>query len=308
MVSVIIVNYNTSALLLDCVASVKQKVCGVDYEIVVVDNHSAEEERSMLRNDERFTLIELPVNVGFGRANNAGAEVARGDMLFLLNPDTLLVNDAVTILSRYLSEHGHVGICGGNLYDRNMQPAHSFHRLFPSILSEMDFAAGQLYRRCRYGRSAQFNAVGTPVPVAMITGADMMIRRDVWDSLGGFDKDFFMYCEDADLCYRCARAGYGVVSVPDARIIHLEGKSFHETEGHCRRVLEGRFTFFSKHYSARYNRIANLLNVATLWFAVTLCRLCRRGGAAAVYGQRLRIYRFLQQNGNFCVNKENTRP
>ena len=97
-VSILIVNYNTSQLLLDCISSVCREVKGITYEIIVADNCSNEEQKALLRGDDRFRLIELVENLGFGRANNEAAKCAKGECLFLLNPDTILLNDAVTIL------------------------------------------------------------------------------------------------------------------------------------------------------------------------------------------------------------------
>ena len=290
MVSIIIVNYNTSSLLLDCINSIYRQTRGTTFEIIVADNNSSREQVEMLRNDERFTLLELSENVGFGRANNRAAQIAKGDMIFLLNPDTILLNDAVTILEHYMYDNMKVGICGGNLFDENMQPAHSFHRMRPSILSEMDFAAKQIYRKLRFGSNAQFNHTDRPLAVQMITGADLMIRHNVWEELQGFDEKFFMYYEDADLCLRCMQRGYNVVSVPSAMIQHLEGRSFMETKAHCRRILSGRKIFFSKHYSGPYNMVADILNVVSLSCAVVLSFIVGRRVEQSNYLTRLKAY------------------
>ena len=291
MVSIIIVNYHTSHLLLHCVDAIEEQVKGVDYEIIVADNASSEEELVLLRDDKRFTLLELDENVGFGKANNAAAQMAKGDYLLLLNPDTVLLNDAVTLLFRYMDAHPEVGICGGNLYDSDLQPTHSFHRLYPSFLSEMDFALGQVYRKIRFRGNAQFNSSEHPIEVAMITGADLMIRTDVWNKLKGFDTCFFMYGEDADLCKRCKQLGYGVVAIPEAHIQHLEGKSFMESESHCRRILDGRFTYFNKHYGTLYNKLTDAMNILSLHIAVFIYRLRRNERAVTKFSNRLRIYK-----------------
>lgn len=291
MVSIIIVNYHTSHLLLHCVDALEEQVKGVDYEIIVADNASSEEELVLLRDDKRFTLLELDENVGFGNANNVAAQMAKGDYLLLLNPDTVLLNDAVTLLFRYMDAHPEVGICGGNLYDSDLQPTHSFHRLYPSFLSEMDFALGQVYRKIRFRSNAQFNRSEHPIEVAMITGADLMIRTDVWNKLKGFDTIFFMYGEDADLCKRCKQLGYSVVALPEAHIQHLEGKSFIESESHCRRILDGRFTYFNKHYGTLYNKLTDAMNILSLHIAVFIYRLRRNERAVTKFSNRLRIYK-----------------
>ena len=290
-VSIIIVNYNTTALLLPCIDSIVEHTHGISYEIIVVDNGSKEENLIPLRDDDRITLLEMHENLGFGRANNAGAQKATGKHLFLLNPDTLLVNDAITILYQHLEAHPDTGVCGGNIFNKEMLPAHSYHVLPPSILSEMDFAFGQAYRRLRYGKNAQFNHTGKPMDVAMITGADMMLRRAAWEKAEGFDPAFFMYCEDADLCQRIKAQGYRIVSVPEASIIHLEGKSFIESETHCQRILDGRFTYFKKHYSRLYNKVADVLNISSLLAAIAVCAILRKQQQRKNYQQRLRIYR-----------------
>lgn len=291
MVSIIIVNYHTSHLLLHCVDAIEEQVKGVDYEIIVADNASSEEELVLLRDDKRFTLLELDENVGFGNANNAAAQMAKGDYLLLLNPDTVLLNDAVTLLFQYMDAHPEVGICGGNLYDSDLQPTHSFHRLYPSFLSEMDFALGQVYRKIRFRGNAQFNRSERPIEVAMITGADLMIRTDVLKKLKGFDTIFFMYGEDADLCKRCKQLGYSVVAIPEAHIQHLEGKSFIESESHCRRILDGRFTYFNKHYGTLYNKLTDAMNILSLHIAVFIYRLRRNERAVTKFSNRLRIYK-----------------
>lgn len=291
MVSIIIVNYHTSHLLLHCVDALEEQVKGVDYEIIVADNASSEEELVLLRDDKRFTLLELDENVGFGNANNAAAQMAKGDYLLLLNPDTVLLNDAVTLLFQYMDAHPEVGICGGNLYDSDLQPTHSFHRLYPSFLSEMDFALGQVYRKIRFHGNAQFNRSEHPIEVAMITGADLMIRTDVWNKLKGFDTIFFMYGEDADLCKRCKQLGYSVVAIPEVHIQHLEGKSFIESESHCRRILDGRFTYFNKHYGTLYNKLTDAMNILSLHIAVFIYRLRRNERAVTKFSNRLRIYK-----------------
>lgn len=289
-VSIIIVNYNTSDMVLDCIGSIRKESKETPYEIIVVDNNSEEGQKSKLRGHDNFTLIELTENIGFGRANNIGAKKATGKVLFLLNPDTLLANDAVSILYRYMSERPDVGICGGNLYDREMNPTHSFHMLHPSILYEVDFALNQVFRRIRYGKNIQFNHSDKPIDVAIITGADLMISKEVWEKVEGFSPDYFMYYEDAELCYQVKKLGYRIVSVPESKIIHLEGGSFTETEKHCRRILEGRFTFFKKHYSRFYNISADTCNIVSLVIAILICKLVKRQEKEYNYKIRLNTY------------------
>ena len=290
-VSIIIVNYNTTDLLLQCVNSIAASTHGVSYEIIVVDNGSREEQLQPLRGDSRIRLLEMNDNLGFGRANNAGAAQARGEHLFLLNPDTLLINDAITILYQYLKANPETGICGGNIYDENHTPIHSHDMLKPSMLSELDTVFGHIYYKLRYGKNSWFNHTGKPMRVALITGADMMIRREAWDKVSGFDPSFFMYYEDSDLCTQVAEAGYLIINVPQAKIIHLEGKSFHESRERSERYFNGRFTYFHKHYSSCYNTITDWLNMSSLKVASLSFRLLGKSEKSERYQQRLSVYK-----------------
>lgn len=268
MVSIIIVNYNTSDMILECVASIYANVHATDFEILVADNGSTADEIAKLKSQQQFHLVCLGKNIGFGKANNEASRHANGDYLFFLNPDTLLLNDAVSILSHYMEKHPDVGISGGNIFNAERCPSHSHHMLLPSILSEMDFAFFQLYRKLRFGINSQFNHTGKVIDVPMITGADLMISRKAWKETGGFDPSFFMYYEDADLCKNVLDLGYRIVNVPSACIVHYEGKSFVESPDRYRRILDGRFKYFRKHYSSLYNSVADFLNLLTIRTAV----------------------------------------
>ena len=130
-VSVIIVNYKTVPLILDCLESLRAKTKGITYEVIVVDNNSGDDFQERIL--ERFPEVQclpLPENVGFGRANNEGLKIAKGRNIFFLNPDTLLLNNAIKILSDYLDGHPQVGACGGNLYDAEMKN-HPWYGLLP---------------------------------------------------------------------------------------------------------------------------------------------------------------------------------
>lgn len=300
-VSIIIVNYNTTSLLQQCVDSIVKHTHGVSYEIIVVDNGSTEDSLIPLRQDQRIHLLEQHENLGFGRANNVGAAKAKGEHLFLLNPDTILLNDAVSFLYKHLVNTPRTGLCGGNIYDGDMTPIHSHDQLFPSILSELDTVFGHLYYKLKYGKNSWFNHTGKPIKVAMITGADMMIRRTVWEKVGGFDPSFFMYYEDSDLCARIKKLGFDIINVPQAEIIHLEGKSFNESKSRCQRYFCGRSNYFHKHYSASYNRMADLLNITTLETACLICRLTNKKQAFSKYLLRLQVYQELINNPNSAL-------
>lgn len=248
-VSVIIVSYNTKELLRDCLNSLLQKTTAISYEVIVVDNDSQDGSIEMLADfGEDIRIVSLSENVGFGRANNEGIKVARGRNIFLLNPDTLLINNAVKVLSDFLDEHVQVAVCGGNLYMRSMSPTHSYMMRLPSLGGEVNMMLFDRIYKYKYGKNVEFNHCGYPLEVGYITGADMMIRKQVLDEVGYFDPDFFMYYEEAELTWRIKRRGYKVVNVPDARIIHLEGQSFKLKTNRERMFLASRRLYFRKIY------------------------------------------------------------
>jgi GT2 family glycosyltransferase len=217
-VSVIIVNYNTSALLDECIESIMQKTDDISYEIIVVDNHSEKGSLDGLVRkypDVRFLFSEK--NLGFGKANNLGGKESKGKYLFFLNPDTLLVNNAIAILYEYMNQHPETGICGGNLYDENLKPASSYYDT-----GMLAYEYKILFNR---KREPGFNKTGQPKEVNVIVGADLLLSKQLFEEQKGFDPDFFMYFEEVELCGRVQHKGYKIVSIPQAEIIHKQGSS-----------------------------------------------------------------------------------
>lgn len=244
-VSVIIVSYNTIDHIMNCIDSVYNKTKDIDFEIVVVDNNSPDNTVELLKekysNLSNFRVLELNENIGFGRANNAGFEIIKGRNVLLLNPDTILINNAIKVLSDYIDNNQKVGICGGNLFNEEMQPIHSFCRRLPGLYSELNSLLRGYLDRFFYGKNAQFNHLSKNISVGYVTGANMMMRNAILAKVGYFNPTFFMYFEETELTYRIRQAGYSVMSVPEAEIQHLKGKSFKGFEEKRERMfLEGR--------------------------------------------------------------------
>jgi len=248
-VSVIIVNYNTISLLVDAIDSVFEKTEGVEYEIIVVDNASSDNSKNILADKygDKITYLALPENIGFGRANNEAAKIAKGRNLFFLNPDTILLNNAVKILSDYLDNNHRVGCCGGNLYDTDGKPTHSFDRYFTPLLK---YFINQLFygifSKIFFRKNIHYNYLYKPLKVKVIIGADLMIKKKLFNKLHGFDPDFFMYHEEAELEYRIIKEGYKVFNVPHAKIIHLEGKSFSNNSDKINKIVISYKIFLKK--------------------------------------------------------------
>lgn len=252
-VSIIIVNYNTCSLTLDCIKSVKEKTRDCSYEIIVVDNASNDDSKQVLSAINDITYIYLEKNLGFGGGNNEGIKKAKGRNIFLLNSDTLLINDAVSILSHTLDSNEAIGVCGGNLYDVNNEPTNSYEMHLPSFVWELNKVSNYRLFRYIYRKNRYFNTKNRLLKVGYISGADMMIRKSALDKVGMFDTHFFMYYEETELTYRIKKAGYSCISNPEAKIIHLEGGSQKDScdfnERKFRWMTTSYFYYLNKCYS-----------------------------------------------------------
>jgi GT2 family glycosyltransferase len=257
-VSIIIVNTNTKALLKQALKSVFEKTKDITFEVIVVDNTSRDGSQEMLREEFPNVILIETENKGFGWANNVGAKYAKGKYLFLLNPDTIVLNNAVKILADFLDSNPKVGICGGNLFDENKKPVRSYGMFFLSILWELNHFLP--LSRLLYGRNWQFNHTCLPRKVDYIIGTDLMIRSDLFNQLNGFDPDFFVYYEEVELTFRVKKAGYEVYSVPQANIIHLEGQTFSGNwKFRTNLQLESRGTYYRKTHGRFIIVICNIL-------------------------------------------------
>ena len=218
-VSIIIVNYKTCKLVIDCIQSIFRNTKCVKFEIIVVDNNSEDGSVEIfIRLFPEIKVISLKENIGFGKANNVGVKEAQGRYIFFLNSDTILLNDAVSILVAYLEKHKSVGLCGGQLFDGTNKPTVSYMK-YPNII----YFLSLLFKGNVSNRKLPILSEGN-IPY-YISGADMMLRNSFIDKYGAFDPDFFMYYEDAELSYRVQKLGFGVHFVPKARIIHLQDQS-----------------------------------------------------------------------------------
>lgn len=206
-VSIILVNYNTKYVTLDCLKSIYEKTFGIEVEIIVVDNASIDGSVSAIR--EQFPevkIIENPENIGFGRANNVGVLNSCGKYVFFLNTDTVLINNAIKILFDFMEKDSSVGVCGGNLFDEKMKYVHAYGS-FDSPLDMFLRISG-----LRYIFKRQLNNLNREVlqEVDQIIGADLMVRKSVLDQVGLFDRRFFLYFEESELQFRIKNTGYKI--------------------------------------------------------------------------------------------------
>lgn len=251
-VSIIFVNYKTNTLLQDALKSVVEESSGFSYEVIIVDNSQDEEEFNKLKalQNENVHLIDAKANLGFGKANNLGSKIAKGRYLYFLNTDTLLINNAIFFLKEYLDKHNNVGVVGSNLYTKELKPNHSFFPIEKNLRGEKKMSSLFLATKKKLGGNRpDFNYSNEPVEIkGYACGASLMIRKDVFDQLGGFDKDIFMYAEESLLCYRVIHeCNLKIVNVPSSKIIHFEGASFKGvTEWRAKTIADGNYIYYLK--------------------------------------------------------------
>lgn len=232
-ISIIIVNYNTCDLTLQCLQSVYEKTVDVGFEVIVVDNASSDNSVEMIKKMfSQVKIIESVENLGFGKANNLGAKYANGDYLFLLNSDTILISNVILEFYRFMQQSPQIAACGGNLIDASGNSTVS-HGKFPSLLQEFsDIGFWRIYPKwyknhLSVGQKANEGDINR---VDYLSGADVFIRRGVWDNIQGFSPQFFMYYEETDMFCRMRKLGYNVCLLPMLKIIHLEGGSFDKSQ------------------------------------------------------------------------------
>lgn len=266
--SIIIVNYNTCALLEACLASVYvdlgQGSASVGAEVIVVDNASADDSVAMVRQMfPQAILIESKVNLGYGGGANLGLKVARGCYLMLLNSDTLVLDAAFRHLVKFMDSHPDAGACGPRLFNADGSVQRSAFR-FPN-LNQVALDLFPIFPRLTdtslNGRYAQDTAAhNEPFQVDFTLGAAFVVSREVYQQTGGFDEDFFMYAEEVDWAMRIHAAGYTFYSVPAARIIHYAGQSVKQAAGLMYyELFRSRAILYRKHYSPAFRRTVRLL-------------------------------------------------
>lgn len=234
--SFITVNYRTPELVNNLISSIIKNVVDISYEIIVVDNASNDNSTDIIKNSNPgVKFLALPQNIGFGAGNNKGVEMASGKILVLVNSDCEFVDNRIGSALKYLEESPDIGILGLKVISPSGEIEQSA-RGFP------DASTGLFGRSTVLGRISQKLGIGRkistarrnlqvdpsktePYDVDWVAGTIMIIRRDCWDAVQGFDEGYFMYWEDADFCYRAKKAGFRTAYYPGATVLHRPGSS-----------------------------------------------------------------------------------
>ncbi len=283
-VSVILVSYNTKELTENCLKSIFEKTQGVNFNVWVVDNNSTDGTCEMIAgNFPQVNLIENKDNIGFGAANNIAIKKSDAKYIFLLNTDTILINNAIKILFDYMEQNPKIAATGGNLYDIDGNNVHSYG-YFQTLKSKFvkTFHLNNLFPSEKLRNSDKGeNQENENKQVEIIIGADLFLRKSVLDEVGLFDEDFFLYYEESELQFRINKAGYKIFINPEAKIYHLEGKSSSGRVVSRTYKMESEIIFFKKCYGKRYLTlykiiccIPNLIRI--LFHPIIICKTFKR--------------------------------
>jgi len=225
-VSVVIVNWNTQALLAECITALEREAGAIAHDIWVVDNGSSDGSVAMLRRDfPRVHLIESKVNLGFAGANNLAMQRSAGRFLLLLNTDALMKPASLRALLDVAESSPRAGIVGAHLLNPDGTFQASFTN-FPTLWQEF-WILSTLGRRLRgrwYPSHGPENERG-PQCVDYVEGACLLVRRDAFAQVGGLDEGYFMYAEEVDWCQRMCNHGWEVWYQPAAHVVHIGGAS-----------------------------------------------------------------------------------
>lgn len=263
--SIIIVNYNAEQFLRNCLNSVYAETKRYHPDIWVVDNNSTDASVSMIRHSfPQVNLIENKENVGFAKANNQAIAKCTGAYILLLNPDTLILHNAIEQVIDFVDENPAIGICGCKVLneDGTLQLACRRSIPTPNIAFFRLVGLSKLFPKSKI--MAKYNLTylnpDEPNEVGAVSGAFLMIRRKTVEDIGGLDENFFMYGEELDWCLRAIKAGWKVMYYPKAEIIHYKGEC--SKSNHRKAAFEfyrSMYLFHKKHFAENCNPITNAI-------------------------------------------------
>lgn len=278
VLSVIILSFNTSALLKNCLDSLSSYFDNPDYEIIVVDNASSDDSVRMVKKQfPKVSLIESQENVGFAAGNNIGLKKAKGKYMVLLNSDTIVLDDALSKMVQFLEETPKAAIAGPKLLnpDKSAQAsAGVFLTPFNTFLWLLGFERFGLLK----------SSPSSAQKVDWVSGAAFFIRREVFEKVGGLDENIFMYLEELEWCLRASKKHLRTYFNPDAQIIHVSMGS-----GNRERTIVNIYTslvyVYKKHYGKNAVFAIRLLLKTKAIIAIILGVLTGNDYLKSTYGK-----------------------
>ena len=252
--SVIILNYNVRYFLELCVLSVQKAIANIDAEIIVVDNNSSDDSCAMMKTKfPHIKLIENKENLGFPKGNNIAVQQAKGEYVCILNPDTIVSEDTFSkVIARHEAISSKIGIIGCKLIDGSGRFLPESKRGIPTPWVALTKVFG-LYKW--FPKSSFFNKYyaqhltkNQSGEVEILVGAFMIMKRDLYNQVGGFDENCFMYADDIDLSYSVLQKGKTNFYFHDTTVVHFKGESTIRDEKYMKRFQEAMNYFYGKHF------------------------------------------------------------
>lgn len=252
IISIIIVNYKVRDKLLNCIKSIFSSKIQINFEIIVVDNEGDKDLEKELKKNTKVKYINTFKNIGFGAGNNLGAKNAKGEYLFFLNPDTLIVKDAIEKLYEFIKSNKKIGIVSPLLVNTNLEPfsTQSRKELTPinaiyslSFLRKF-FPKKNIYNDDFFRHWDKESAIEADT----VPGAALMISKKLFEQINRFDEQFFLYFEENDLSKRIRNLGLKLYINPNAKVIHQVGQSTKQIKQRDDIFKKSRFLYFRKHY------------------------------------------------------------
>ena len=253
--SIVIVSYNVEHFLALCLESVYNACKNINAEIIVIDNASVDNSVEMMQiKFPSIHLISSQDNLGFGKANNRAAKLAKGRYICLLNPDTIVSQKAFEECIQLHDSNPSIGISGPQMIDGAGQFLLESKRGLPTLWAAVFKSLGLFRLSPRlfgqyYNLSLPQNQNGK---TDVLAGAFMFMRKRLYDQLGGFDENFFMYGEDIDISYRSLKLGYSNYYLSQAKVIHFKGESTPKNKTYEKRFFNAMFYYYDKNTSYKW--------------------------------------------------------
>lgn len=310
-VAVILLNYNSSDFTLDCVDSIiKNTSSNLSFQIVVVDNNSSWQEYEKLEKLTAIrdvTVIRSRINTGFSGGNMFGTQWADAEYYYFLNNDCILLNNCLELLFRFSEQNQQVGICSGEMYNAEGKYEYNF-RYFPTLkLKLLGSGLLRLFQPAHYlNKRVQLQK---PTKVQLVSGSSMFIRASAFEEMGGFDTNYFLYCEEEDIALRMLKCGYFTYLVPEAKYQHFESKSSQSDAPlklpFLKEFYISLFYYFQKNYGTSYRLAMQLFyflkTIRKFYINKSYVTLALFIGAGANVEDSLR---FKQKIGSLTNNKQ----
>ncbi|MDA0986948.1 MAG: glycosyltransferase [Bacteroidetes bacterium] len=253
--SVLIVNYNVRDFLRQSIESIKKSIHSIKAEIIVVDNASDDGSVEMIRsNFKSVIIIQNQKNIGFGKANNKALKIAKGKYVLLINPDTIVQEDTIPKLIKYLKENKNVGLVGCKILNSDGTLQLACRRSIPTPWNAFSKIIGlsKIFPKTKVFSKYNLTYLDENKisEVEALSGSFMMFPKSVYKIIGGFDEQFFMYGEDLDFCFRVKKSGFKIIYNPGTQIIHYKGESAKRSSiDELNYFYESMKLFYRKHFT-----------------------------------------------------------